>query len=171
MIIAIGTKNRAKINAAQQAFISYEHQLVSISVPSGVSEQPFSDEETIVGAINRATEARKATKSHIGIGLEGGVHRLDNEIYICNWGALVASSISEPIVAGGARIRLPDEVARRLQAGDELGPVMDEYAHQQNVREAEGAVGIFTNGIVNRTEMFLHVMKLLIGQYEFQIKQ
>lgn len=167
MIIAIGTKNPAKINAVKQAFHSNEHQLISISVPSGVSEQPFSDEETVAGAINRAKAAKAEAISDIGIGLEGGVQLFENGLFICNWGALVATGITEPIIAGGARLKLPEAIAQRLRAGEELGPVMDDFAKQQHVRKTEGAVGIFTNGIVNRTEMFLHVMKLLIGQYEF----
>lgn len=89
---------------------------------------------------------------------------------LCNWGALAARGM-EPIVAGGARIPLPEEIAVQLLNGAELGPVMDEYAKKQNVRKNEGAVGIFTNGQINRSEMFAHVMKLLAGQYEYQIGQ
>ena len=42
---------------------------------SGVSPQPFSDEETIQGAINRARAAVKETGADIGIGLEGGYRK------------------------------------------------------------------------------------------------
>jgi inosine/xanthosine triphosphatase len=164
MKIIIGSKNPAKIAAVKNSFLN-EDEFVALDVPSGVSEQPFSDEETIKGAINRAMGALTQGKGDIGIGLEGGVQETSFGLLICNWGAL-ATNEREPIIAGGARILLPEEVASRLRAGEELGPVMDDYAKRQNVSKQEGAVGIFTNGMVNRSEMFTHVMNLLVGQYK-----
>lgn len=164
MKIIIGSQNPAKITAVKNSF-SDENEFVALDVPSGVSEQPFSDEETIKGAINRAEAALKRGNGDIGIGLEGGVHETSFGLLICNWGALV-SKVGKPIIAGGARLPLPEEIAIRLRAGEELGPVMEDYAKNKGVRKKEGAVGIFTNGKVNRSEMFTHVMNLLVGQYE-----
>lgn len=170
MRIAIGSKNPAKVNAVKDAFRDYNVEIIAVDAASGVSEQPMTDEETIKGAINRAIEAAEKAGASIGIGLEGGVQQTAQGLLLCNWGALKAKGL-EPIIAGGARLQLPEEVAEKVLAGNELGPVMDEYANKQNVRKNEGAVGIFTNGHVNRSEMFLHVMKLLAGQYEYQTQQ
>ncbi|MBG9542923.1 NTPase [Cytobacillus firmus] len=167
MKIIIGSKNPAKISAVQAAFSDYEADIMSIDVPSGVNDQPFSDEETIKGAINRAYGAFEISGGQIGIGLEGGVQKTEYGLFLCNWGAL-AEKGQPPIIAGGARIPLPECVAERLLAGEELGPVMDDYAKKENVRKNEGAVGIFTNGQIDRADMFSHVMKLLIGQYEYR---
>ncbi|RBP93811.1 inosine/xanthosine triphosphatase [Cytobacillus firmus] len=167
MKVIIGSKNPAKILAVQTAFSHYEAVIMSEDVPSGVNDQPFSDEETIKGAINRAYGSLQASRGQIGIGLEGGVQKTEYGLFLCNWGAL-AEKGQPPIIAGGARIPLPDGVAARLLAGEELGPVMDDYAKKENVRKNEGAVGIFTNGQINRADMFSHVMKLLIGQYEYR---
>lgn len=165
--IIIGSKNPAKIKAVQAVFQDYQVEFVSVNVPSGVSEQPFSDEETIRGAINRANAALKEGNGDIGIGLEGGVHETEYGLFLCNWGAL-AEKGKPAIIAGGARILLPDTVARRIKAGEELGPVMDDFTNKENIRKNEGAVGIFTNGQISRAEMFTHVMKLLIGQFEYR---
>ncbi|HLO12021.1 MAG TPA: DUF84 family protein [Pseudoneobacillus sp.] len=165
MKIIIGTKNPAKILAVQNAFIG-ENEFISVDVPSGVSEQPFSDEETIKGAINRAQEALEMGKGDIGIGLEGGVQESSYGLLLCNWGALVYKG-QTPIIAGGARILLPEEIAIRLRNGEELGPIMDDYAKKQNIRKKEGAVGVFTNGKIDRAAMFTHVTKLLVGQFEY----
>ncbi|RSD27765.1 DUF84 family protein [Mesobacillus subterraneus] len=170
MRVAVGSKNPAKINAVKEAFKHLPYEIVSVDAESGVSAQPMSDEETIKGAVNRAIQAADLGNAEIGIGLEGGVQQTPYGLMLCNWGALAVSG-REPIIAGGARLPLPNEVANKLLAGDELGPVMDEYAMNKNVRKNEGAVGIFTNGQINRSEMFLHVMKLLAGQYEYQIGQ
>lgn len=166
MRIIIGSKNPAKITAVKNSFYQDEAEFISLDIPSGVSNQPFSDEETIRGAINRAAGALKQGNGDIGIGLEGGVHETSHGLLLCNWGAL-ATNEAEPIIAGGARFLLPVEVAARLRDGEELGPVMDDYAKMKNVRKHEGAVGIFTNGVINRMEMFTHLMNLLVGQYSY----
>jgi inosine/xanthosine triphosphatase len=166
MKIIIGSKNPAKIAAVKNAFDFVQAEFVSLEVTSGVNAQPFSDEETIQGAINRAASALKEGKGEMGIGLEGGVQESSHGLFICNWGALATHDM-EPIIAGGAKILLPEEVAERVRAGEELGPVMEEFSHQKNVRHHEGAVGIFTNSMVNRTEMFTHIMELLVGQYQY----
>ncbi|WP_079510100.1 DUF84 family protein [Mesobacillus jeotgali] len=169
MKVAIGSKNPAKINAVKEAFKDTDVEIISIDAESGVSDQPMSDEETIRGAVNRAKQSAEKAEAEIGIGLEGGVQQTPFGLMLCNWGALSVKGM-DPIIAGGARIPLPDEVAQQLLAGAELGPVMDEYSRKRNVRSNEGAIGIFTNGQINRSEMFTHVMKLLAGQYEYKTK-
>ena len=167
MKVIIGSTNPAKIAAVKNVFSYQQTEFLSLDVASGVSEQPFSDDETIRGAMNRAIGALEQGKGEIGIGLEGGVQESEQGLLLCNWGAL-ASNEFDPIIAGGARFLLPEEIAQRLRAGDELGPVMEDYAKKANVRKNQGAVGILTNGLINRAEMFSHIMNLLVGQYDYQ---
>lgn len=167
MKVIIGSKNPAKISAVKNAFQNETCEFISLDIASGVNDQPFSDMETIQGAMNRAKGALIEGNGDIGIGLEGGVQETSQGLLICNWGALATRDF-EPVIAGGARFLLPEEIAVQLRAGKELGPVMDIYAKQKNVRKHEGAVGIFTNSLVNRVDMFTHIMKLLIGQFEYK---
>jgi inosine/xanthosine triphosphatase len=167
MLVAIGSKNQTKVQAAREAFKHYEARVEGIDVPSGVSEQPFSDEETIQGAINRAYAALEKSGGKLGVGLEGGVQQTKFGMMLCNWGALVQEG-KPPIISGGARILLPKEIEDRLLVGGELGPVMDDFMKTTNIRSREGAIGIFTNGLIPRKEMFLHVTTSLVGQYEYR---
>ncbi|MEC2224443.1 DUF84 family protein [Heyndrickxia faecalis] len=170
MIIAIGSTNPAKVSAVRKAFEVLDGQkieFVAAGVPSGVKEQPFSDEETLQGAINRSRAVLAAKNADIGIGLEGGVVETPHGLFLCNWGALVVEG-EEPFIAGGARIPLPEEIAVRLRAGEELGPVMENYAKKENVRKKEGAIGVFTNELVTRGDMFTHITKMLLGQFLYQ---
>jgi len=167
--IAIGTKNPAKVDAIIQGFDGTEANFHPTSVSSGVSAQPFSDEETIQGAINRAKSALEKIGADLGIGLEGGVVETEFGMFLCNWGAIVDQD-NDPIIAGGARILLPSEIARELKKGIELGDVMEDFTKQKDIRKAEGAIGIFTNQHVNRKDMFTHVVKLLVGQFEYRKK-
>ncbi|WP_299089222.1 DUF84 family protein [uncultured Metabacillus sp.] len=168
MKIAIGTKNPTKVNAVQAAFASYlPGEFRSIDVPSHVSAQPLTDDETMTGAINRAKNALDAVEADIGVGLEGGLIKTKHGYFLCNWGALICKEL-QPIVAGGARIIVPEEIGKEVFNGTELGDVMDQYVKIHNVRHHQGAIGIFTNGIVDRTEMFTQLSQLLVGQYLYQ---
>ncbi|MED4360709.1 DUF84 family protein, partial [Geobacillus stearothermophilus] len=55
--VAVGTKNEAKVAAVRAVFAAPSWRLVPLDVPSGVSVQPLSDEETRLGAMNRAKRA------------------------------------------------------------------------------------------------------------------
>jgi inosine/xanthosine triphosphatase len=169
MIIGIGTTNKAKIAAVHNGFAELMNEKLTFEAyktESGVREQPFSDEETIKGAINRATSVLEIAKADIGIGLEGGVVSTEFGTFLCNWGAL-AEKGRRPVIAGGARILLPDSIDKRL-LDEELGSVMDDFCQKEGIRQHEGAMGIFTNGAVKRDEMFQHTVKLLVGQWQYQ---
>ena len=170
ILAAVGTLNPAKIRAVEEALLTMDAQIAAVKASSGVSEQPFSDEETIQGAINRANNALAETGADIAIGLEGGVVETKYGMFLCNWGALALPD-GKTILAGGARILLPEEIVRPLREGIELGPIMEEYTGQKDVRKSEGAIGIFTNGYVNRSDMFTHITKMLIGQYTQQMSE
>lgn len=165
MKIVIGSKNKAKTEAVKSVIQQYtDAEFEMLSVASDVSDQPLTDEETRTGAINRALNALKISNADAAFGLEGGVREISGELYVCNWGAMALSS-GEIYTAAGAQIRLPEEVADEVRNGRELGPVMDEYTNRKDIRSHEGAVGVFTNGLVNRQTMFEHVIRLVVGQY------
>ena len=62
MKVVVGSKNKTKVGAVEKVWKDAE--ITSISVPSGVSAQPFSDEETMQGAINRAKRALEGRSSN-----------------------------------------------------------------------------------------------------------
>ncbi|KHF39669.1 DUF84 family protein [Halalkalibacter okhensis] len=170
MIIAIGTKNPAKVHAVQDSLIREGHTFVCVKAKSGVSPQPFSDLETLEGAKNRARHALAMTDADLAFGLEGGVQETDSGLLLCNWGVLVHKDGAEWI-ASGAKFPLPDQVAKRLRQGEELGTVMAEVTGDIDTRKKEGAIGIYTGGWVSRKELFAHLVKLLYGQYISSLDQ
>ena len=172
MQVAIGTRNKAKTAAVEQVVNQYFEQVTyrHIEVESEVSEQPFSSEETRNGAINRAKNASIATNAELSFGLEGGVEEIDGIMYCVNWGA-VALKNGTIYTAAGASFMLPEEIAVQLREGKELGPVMDHFTSKENIRHHEGAIGIFTNGLINRKSMFEHIVTLLVGQVYYYEQQ
>lgn len=164
MKIIIGSMNKTKVEAVKEVFPS--DQVLSYSAESSVPAQPFSDEETRLGAINRAKDCVAMNPDAIGIGLEGGVMEISGQLFLCNWGAMI--DLKKNVhTASGARIFLPEEISEPLRSGVELGNAMDSYAQIQGVRHNAGAIGIFTNNYVSRKNMFLHVVTLLRGQWEY----
>ncbi|MCK0471278.1 DUF84 family protein [Halalkalibacter sp. APA_J-10(15)] len=165
MIVAIGSKNPAKVHAVQATLIQEEIRFIPIAAKSSVDSQPFSDEETILGARNRAKDALlQLSTSTMAFGLEGGVIETRFGLMLCNWGVLLHQDGREWI-AGGARIPLPEDISNQLRTGQELGNVMAEYVGDREVRKKQGAIGVFSHGFVDRKEMFSHIVKLLYGQY------
>lgn len=172
MKIAVGTKNKAKVGAVEEVVKHYfpNAEIIAIDVQSDVSIQPFSNEETRQGAINRARNTLIQTKADLTFGLEGGVDEIDGIMYCCNWGA-IALKDGTIISSSGAQFALPEAIAQQLRVGKELGPVMDVYTNTENIRHHQGAIGIFTNGLIDRKAMFEHIVKLLVGQVLFKLEQ
>lgn len=78
MKVVVASKNPVKIAATRCAFEacfpSETVEVQPVSADSGVDDQPFSDEDTRHGAINRAHNARETVPdADFWVGLEGGV--------------------------------------------------------------------------------------------------
>ena len=153
MKIAIGSLNPTKIEAAQRAGrqVWPEAEFVAVDVPSGVADQPMNDEETIQGALNRAQAAMTVAAADVGMGVEGGVADSPLGMFAIGW-AVVVDRNGTVGVGGSGRLPLPESIAAQIRSGGELGPVMDQFTGRHNLKHSLGAVGILTDGAVNRTE-------------------
>jgi inosine/xanthosine triphosphatase len=155
MKIAVGSTNPVKVTAVRQTItrIWPEAEIVPIAVPSGVSDMPMSDEETQLGAKNRALAALKALDADFGVGLEGGVQAESFGLVLHGW-VVVVTKDGRTGIGGGGRLPLPEHIAQKVLAGTELGHVMDEVLDDHNTKQKGGAVGALTNGLVLREETF-----------------
>jgi inosine/xanthosine triphosphatase len=113
----------------------------------------MSSEETLLGAENRARGAMLKSGADLGIGLEGGVNREAAGLMLMGW-VVVLDRSGRKGVGGASRLPLPDYIARRVLAGEELGLVMDDVLNERNVKQKGGAVGALTRGLVPRQEAF-----------------
>ncbi len=155
MKIAVGSTNPVKV-AAVKSIVSQlwpEAAIQSVDVPTGVSEMPMSDEETITGARNRARAARLAINADLGFGLEGGVHSDPIGLMLQGW-VVVTDGNGREGVAGAGRLPLPPLLANRVLAGEELGPIMDNLLGETNVKAKGGAIGALTGGLIPREQAF-----------------
>jgi inosine/xanthosine triphosphatase len=163
--IVVASENPVKIEAVQRGFARMfpdsPLELKGVSVPSGVSDQPMTDEETLRGAKNRAFNARQAVPSaDYWIGIEGGVHETGDAFLVFAW-AFILSQDRNGYARSGAFV-LPDEVARLVCNGIELGDADDAVFGRDNSKQANGAVGLLTNDIIDRAEYYAHTVVLAL---------
>ena len=89
--IVIASKNPIKVSATlkgfQKMFPEEEFQIESVSVPSGVMDQPKNDRETYQGAWNRADNASELNKgADFWVGIEGGICERNRDMEAFAWG-------------------------------------------------------------------------------------
>lgn len=125
-------------------------------MPSGVSDQPMSDEETIQGATNRAKAAlARHPEASFGVGLEGGIQMTGGRYFESCW--VVACDGTEKLGIGcSAKFELSSRFMEPILAGEELATVIDRLSGQNDVRSSQGAMGIVTNGALCRTDSMIH---------------
>ncbi len=149
--VAVGSANPVKLGAVRAvlAWASPDATVEPVTVPSGVRDQPFGDDETIRGARNRARAAREAMDADLGIGLEGGVVDGPDGMRSCAWCVAVHRDGREG-VGGSLAMPLPNAVAAMIRDGMELGYAMDELVAAHGTKHGKGAVGILTGGRIDR---------------------
>lgn len=163
--IAIGSKNRVKIEAVKNALNDENVFVIPCSAFSLVREQPLSDEETLQGAVNRAKHCLELTESDLAIGLEAGIV-LKEQVYLCHWGAIVDRQ-NNTYITNGPLILLPEEYRGPLLNGQSLEDLMQHTTGIENLGTKAGAIGIFTQNLLNREQVLTQMAKALLGQYRY----
>jgi inosine/xanthosine triphosphatase len=166
MNAVVGSKNPVKIAASREVLrrvYGDDIHVAALAVSSGVSVQPWGDEETLRGARNRAQAALQRDGAALGIGLEGGLVEVEGCIFTCAWCA-VARSDGATGVAGGANLLLPTAVADAVRGGAELGPTMDAVTGLENTKQHQGAIGILTQGYLDRQSAYEHILTLALAR-------
>lgn len=151
--VVVGSTNPVKIGAVSTVIQRiWPAALVGgVAVESGVSVQPRSDDEAIVGAANRARRALALHPADLGIGLEGNTVETAYGMFSTAWAAIVDRQGLQGIGSSG-RLLLPPLVAAYVRRGRELGPLMDELTNDVNTKQRLGAVGILTQGFMPREQ-------------------
>jgi inosine/xanthosine triphosphatase len=167
--VAIGSLRPPKVEAVRTVitkvarFLGCRPDAVSYiarEVDSGVSNMPLSVQEIRRGACNRALEVRRLVEAESGpvdfaIGLEGGFFILSAEdkehVHLQTWAyvhhagaGFYGSSMSMPVPLAVARAVLENK--------KELGEVIDDFAHLKDVRNQDGAFGVFSLGLLTRQQ-------------------
>lgn len=161
---AVASLNPVKLNSCRFAFEKVFPQEKFVfkesDVDSGVSDQPFSDEETLKGAQNRAFRLSKSiSDADFYIGIEGGLSECGNEIEAFAW-AVVLSNDGKLGKGKTGSFFLPKPIVDLLKKGYELGDADDIVFEKSSSKRKNGAVGILTKNLIDRTLYYEHALIL-----------
>jgi len=154
--IVVASQNPVKLQAVVQGYASlFPDETLSVegvSVGSGVSAQPASDHETLLGARQRAENARALMPdADLWIGIEGGIA---DEVDMAAFAWVVALSTSREGKAKTATFYLPDGVAELIRQGVELGDADDIVFSRNNSKQQNGAIGLLTDDAIDRVGLY-----------------
>jgi len=197
MHVAVGSTNPVKVDAVRTAFgTAFEQNLgdalnvCGFDVPSGVADQPWGDDATRAGALNRAVSAAAAFSAAHGrgpdfaVGLEGGA--LDDDVAVAHpdviglhsqvqcfaWMAVLRPGCGSPSwgLARTATFELPPRVVALMRGVDgkppmELGHADDAVFGDVNSKQKGGTVSKCTSGRIDRTAYYVHALHLALAPF------
>jgi len=166
-LIAVGTTNKCKLAAVKVTLEEWgvlgtgeldEPAMQGYKVPSEISEQPMSLEETYKGAMNRARNAYTKAKADgqdsaiLAFGIESGLNFTpDGRAYdLCVCSAYDGMSFNQGM---SCAFEIPPAVLRHIQeSGMDLSQASNASGLSSNpeLGEAEGIIGILSRGRVTR---------------------
>ncbi len=165
LLVLVGSKNPVKISCTEDAFtraFNKSFLVEGINASSGVSEQPKGDQETLLGAQNRAQNSRVVfPEANFWVGIEGGVDVDEYGMFAFAW-IFILDKNGKTSQSKTGTFYLPKEVVNLVNEGMELGKADDLVFDRENSKQQGGSVGILTHGIVERNEYYRQAIILAL---------
>lgn len=155
MIIAVGSKNPAKVKGVRGAFARYYRSVQVRPVDSSpvAKAQPRGLEEMTQGAANRARFALSKAGGDFGVGVEAGIFTIDG-IYFDNQLAAIANPAGKVSFGHSAGYMLPREDMEKLfSEGKELERWAEDLSGIKEVGDKGGLIRYLTKGKMTRTDL------------------
>lgn len=164
--ILVASGNPVKITAAlegfQAMFPKEQFEAMGASAPSGVADQPMTDNETYTGACNRVAHiAKEHPNADYYVGIEGGIQETGDELEVFAW---VVIRGKDGMVGKGrtSTFFLPPPLTKLVREGMELGAADDAFFGRTNGKCENGTVGILTGDVVDRTKYYVEAMAMAL---------
>jgi inosine/xanthosine triphosphatase len=157
--IIVASLNPVKIEAARQAFLKAFPDEVfvfeGVAAKSGVSDQPLSNEETYLGALNRVKSAQVLYQgADFYISFEGGVADVNGILEEFAW--IVVSDNSRTSHSRSASFSDPKALRDLvIDKGLEMGEAADIVFNDTNIKQKMGVVGCLSKGLINRSDLYV----------------
>ncbi|GIU40857.1 non-canonical purine NTP phosphatase [Shewanella sairae] len=163
--VIVGSTNPVKVGAAQAAFTTLfptsSIECHGVDAPSAVADQPMTDAETKLGAINRVKFCQTNHQADYYIAMEGGVDLFEHGP--ATFAYIAIAHQSQVTLGRGAQLPLPMQVYQALTQGQELGHVMDSMFNTVNIKQKGGAIGLLTNGNETRQSNYTQAIILAMA--------
>lgn len=156
----MASENTVKLEAVRRAFAMQfpdeEISFVTASVPSDVSDQPLSPEETALGAYNRAKNSQRAG-ANFSVGIEGGLcfTKVNGQehAYEQTWGCVLDCKTGIYEISSGPAYPIPSNVLAHIRAGKTLSEAMEIEYGIIDIGKKEGYNGWLSNNTLDRIEV------------------
>ena len=167
MLVVVGSQNPVKIKAVKEVFNWFYPavKIKGVKVASEVADQPMSFKESYQGAVNRAKKSLALfPQADFALGIEGGLQHYSfgwataGVVVIINQKGVVAKGIS-------SQLFLPSLIIKKIKKGKELGDVLDEITGRKNMKQQEGAFGLFTKNFVSRQQAYVQAVALALARF------
>jgi inosine/xanthosine triphosphatase len=172
MIIVVGSTNSVKVDATAELLKEYptfaDAKIVAVSASSDVSDQPFTLEETIQGAKNRAKNA--FNDCQLSIGIEGGLLQAPGTR--TGYLHITACSIFDGrhhYIGISAGFEVPDQILELMHHQKlDMSQACLHSGITSNAKlgAAEGLIGILSQGRIDRKEYTKQGLRMALVQLE-----
>jgi len=158
--IIVTSLNPIKIEAARlafsRAFPQSSFEIKGCSANSGVSNQPLSDQETKLGALNRIKSAQLLeSNADFYFSFEGGAEDKEGLLEEFAWVAIEDKN-GRANQSRSASFIIPETLRHLIiHEGLEMGEAADRIFNDNNIKQKGGAVGALSNNLVTRTDLYV----------------
>jgi inosine/xanthosine triphosphatase len=155
MIVAVGTKNPAKVEGVRRGLSKYYSDIETrpVDASSVAKAQPKGLEEMIAGATARARFALSKAGGDLGVGVEAGIFTI-GEVYFDNQVAAIADPSGKVSLGHSAGYMLPREDMEKLfRDGRELERWAEEVSGIKEVGDKGGLINFLTKGNMTRADL------------------
>jgi inosine/xanthosine triphosphatase len=155
VVVAVGTKNPAKIEGVKRAFAKYYKDVEVRPVDSSkvARTQPKGLDEMAAGATARAKYALSVAGGDFGVGVEAGIFTI-GLVYFDNQVGAIADRSGKVSLGHSAGYMLPREAMEELfREGKELERWAEKVSGISEVGDKGGLVNFLTKGTVTRADL------------------
>jgi len=167
LTVVVGSQNPVKINAAKSAIATvFPNAMVTcqgMHAPSNVADQPMTEKETRLGAVNRVNYCQQHAKANFYVAIEGGVEQFEDGA--ATFAYVVIQSENQRSIGRSANLPLPKSIFESLVQGEELGHVMDRVFNTDNIKQKGGAMALLTNNNVTRESVYTLALILALAPF------
>jgi inosine/xanthosine triphosphatase len=155
VIVAVGTKNPAKLEGVKRGFVRYfpDVELRPVDSSSVAKAQPRGLEEMTAGAIARAKHALSKAGGDLGVGVEAGVF-LIGDVHFDNQIAAIAGRPGKVSLGHSSGYSLPRGAMEKLfEEEQELERWAEKVSGISEVGDKGGLIHYLTNGEMSRADL------------------
>ena len=156
--VVVCSMNKAKNNAVSRVLKDFiaDYMILSLETNSLVSETPMSDDEGILGCMNRIRDAREQiSDGDLYIAMEGILTQSSNEFFLCGWTIIYDRESDSYLYGCSSKIHIPYPIMQDFNPDVRLSTIVADYMGCTDEEVSViGTNGILTHGCYTREDEF-----------------